>query len=243
LLLATGYLGIVQRREEAASAVLLQLIADAPGKAGEAVILAGEAVVDTWPGGVTADCRRQTIAALTDAIGQDDTVAVQQRLLSGRVLGKLKDTQRPAVLTTEQMPMCYVPEGTFWMGEGDALHPNETGEGYWLGKYPVTQAQYGQFVTAGGYENAAFWAEALAANFWQKGRFKGRWDDDWRDRQVAYGFPFMLPNHPVVGVTWYEATAFCRWLTTQIEGATVVLPSEAEWEKGARGGKMIVSEL
>ncbi|MCP4428267.1 MAG: formylglycine-generating enzyme family protein, partial [Chloroflexi bacterium] len=139
--------------------------------------------------------------------------------------------------------MCYVPEGTFWMGEGDALHPNETGEGYWLGKYPVTQAQYGQFVAAGGYENAAFWAEALAADFWKDGRFKGYFDDDWRDRQVAYGFPFMLPNHPVVGVTWYEATAFCRWLTTQIEGATVALPSEAEWEKGARGGKMIVSEL
>ena len=58
-----------------------------------------------------------------------------------------------------------------------------------------------------------------------------------------YGEPFMLPNHPRVGVSWYEAYAFTRWLTEEARSAgwlskegEIKLPNEAEWEKAARGG-------
>jgi formylglycine-generating enzyme required for sulfatase activity len=46
---------------------------------------------------------------------------------------------------------------------------------------------------------------------------------------------FPDPEHPVVAVSWFDATAFCNWLS-EVEGRRVRLPSEAEWECAARGG-------
>ena len=48
------------------------------------------------------------------------------------------------------------------------------------------------------------------------------------------GGVFDLPNHPAVTVTWYEAHAFCNWLGKKLD-MRIVLPSEAQWEKAARG--------
>ncbi|MFQ6094336.1 MAG: formylglycine-generating enzyme family protein, partial [bacterium] len=144
-------------------------------------------------------------------------------------------------------------------GEGRDQHSNETiTEEYLIGRYPVTNAQFAAFVEAGGYRERRYWTEAEAAGVWRDERVKGRWDDEPRDRPADFGAPFNLPNHPVVGVTWYEALAFCRWLNEQLQVAgyrlqvwpngeletlklqsettpQVRLPTEAEWEKAARG--------
>jgi formylglycine-generating enzyme required for sulfatase activity len=95
--------------------------------------------------------------------------------------------------------------------------------GYWIGKYPVTNAGYRAFVEGEGYQMRAYWTEAGWK--WKGNRMQ---PVHWIDERYNYS------QQPVVGVTWYEAVAYCRWLSERT-GVVVRLPSEAEWEKAARG--------
>ena len=149
------------------------------------------------------------------------------------------------------MPFCLVPGGPFWMGDGKEQHRCEAAPAdYWIGRYPVTNAQYILFVQAGGYSHGSYWPEASQAGYWRPGQFKGRRDELWRNGPMEFPDPFGLPNHPVAGVTWYEALAFTRWLTDYLHdkeliepGWAIRLPSEAEWEKAARGGWLVPAEF
>lgn len=181
----------------------------------------------------------------------------KQRAQVGAELGRLGDP-RAEVMTIEEMPFCYIQAGSFLMGERNDILAGglllvkgknireENLPAFWLGKYPVSNTQFDRFIQARGYENGGYWPEARAAGFWKDGKFKGRYDDEARNRPVQYGEPFGLPNHPVVGVSWYEAAAFARWLDGLAQqqgwiGAEwqVHLPNETQWEKAARGGQRI----
>lgn len=169
-----------------------------------------------------------------------------ERAGAGRVLAGLGDP-RPEVMTVEGMEFCFMPAGPFWMGEGKEQHLcRAVDQDCWIGRYPVTNAQFQAFVAAGGYGEKSYWPEAAEAGFWRDGRFKGNYDSDWRGALVDFGAPFHLGNHPVVGASWYEALAFVRWLTCHLREAGLLgvgwqihLPSEAQWEKAARGGLRI----
>lgn len=176
-----------------------------------------------------------------------------ERAEAGRHLARIGDP-RDAVLTVAALPLCYVPPGPFTMGNddmgmGDDEKPRHTVNlpyGYWIGQFPVTNAQFEQFVAADGYANRDYWREAAQAGWWQNGAVRSWQDGQMRSRPYDYGEPFTLANHPVVGVTWYEMLAFTRWLTDYWrqqgllpQGWSVQLPSEAEWEKAARGGQRI----
>ena len=113
-----------------------------------------------------------------------------------------------------------------------------------LACYPVTNAQYALFMAAEGYNLDAPWWDAAGRTWLTRNdasvpglaswRSRVRKDQPalWRDEQ----FGQERTNHPVVGVTWYEASAFCRWLTHYLnDGGVYRLPSEAEWEYAARG--------
>ncbi len=180
-----------------------------------------------------------------------------ERADAGRMLGVLGDP-RIEVIDPLQIEWCAVPAGPFLMGsdEGDddgednAKPQHKVGipYSYKISRYPVTNAHYQHFVEDGGYTNAAYWPEAIAHRLWEVGRLhiytyhNNEWREEWVDRPADLGEPLTLPNHPIVGVSWYEALAFARWLCTELHEAgtlpkdwTVTLPSEAEWEKAARG--------
>jgi len=88
-------------------------------------------------------------------------------------------------------------------------------EGYRIGRYPVTVAEYQRFIEADGYKDKTFWSS---------GGF-GKWQapDDW-DEQLGH------LNRPVTSVSWFEASAYAAW-------AGCRLPTEAEWDHAARGPK------
>ncbi len=169
-----------------------------------------------------------------------------ERSEAGNLLATLDDP-RKEVMTVEQIKFCYVPEGPFLMGSDPEIdknmYKNEAPRhsvilsSYYISLYPVTQAQYQCFVDDQGYDQSAFWKEAIDDGLWKNGNFQNR------KRAKSYGGNFDLPNHPVVGITWYEARAFTRWLTVKYQELNLLpadkdirLPTEAEWEKASRGG-------
>lgn len=119
----------------------------------------------------------------------------------------------------------YVAEGPFLMGsaprEGIPSHETPQHEihlpAYRIGKYPVTNTEYEQFIQKTG--------RPVTPSM--------RWDG----QRVPAG----LENHPVTGVTWGEALAYCRWLSEQTEMKhKYSLPNEAQWEKACRGGNNFI---
>ncbi len=116
--------------------------------------------------------------------------------------------------------MVYIPASSFLMGnngsEGwsyDDEFPQHSVylSGYWIGKYEVTRGEYRRFMQATGRAAPAYW-EAYQD-----------WSYPYDD---GNGFT-QTDDHPVVGVTWYDAEAYCAWAGGQ-------LPTEAQWEKAAR---------
>ncbi len=111
--------------------------------------------------------------------------------------------------------MISIPAGSFLMGNNGSepySYSNElpqhsvTLSAYSIGKYEVTRGQYRQFMNATGRAAPAYWD---AVQNWGSGSFT------------------QTDNYPVVGVTYYEAEAFCKW-------AGGHLPTEAQWERAAR---------
>lgn len=132
-----------------------------------------------------------------------------------------KRAKKSQELIIGDMEYVYIPRGKFFMGstENDSMayddeKPNTNlniGYGFWISKYEVTNAQFSLFV--------------------DETTFKGLWGiSNWQKKL----------DHPVVNVSWYDAMMFCNWVKEKYfpktkKNSEVRLPTEAEWEKAARG--------
>jgi formylglycine-generating enzyme required for sulfatase activity len=167
------------------------------------------------------------------ARGPDDGAALGQvlRALGVRVLPPepapprvtVPEAVLPAVLERLkpfEPEMVLIPAGEFLMGSDpsvdktarDREQPQHTLylPDYYLARTPLTNAQYAAFVQATGHQQPE------------------RWEGGKPPRGKEY--------HPVVNVSWHDAVAYCDWLA-EVTGRPYGLPSEAEWEKGARGSE------
>jgi iron(II)-dependent oxidoreductase len=134
-----------------------------------------------------------------------------------------------------------VPGGTFQLGatrdepfvfdNEKWTHPVQI-RPFAIARTPVTQAQFAEFVQAGGYGQQRFWgeagwrwrteSEAQQPLYWKR-QTAGRWLRRDFNRWVE-----LEPHRPMLHVNWYEAEAYCRWAGRR-------LPTEAEWEAAAAG--------
>src|SRR4051812_5697808 len=123
------------------------------------------------------------------------------------------DRRRMAVRpksAARRFEVIVVPAGWFWMGsEGhyswESPRHRVFLDVFHISPVPVTRREYQLFLSATHHEEPKGWNDSA----------------------------FNDPDQPVVGVNWFDAIAYCEWLS-EVEHSTFRLPTEAEWEKSCR---------
>ena len=153
--------------------------------------------------------------------------------------------------TEPQQPKSYMPELvlinknlTFTMGCVDSLgficvHRDVTPpfkailSPYYIGKYEVRNDEYNYFVADSGYCDSTLWSEAGWKYIISENRTR---PVDWIEGEEPWiNRPYSnTPDRPINDITWYEAEAYCNWLSRKT-GEHYALPTEAQWERAARG--------
>jgi formylglycine-generating enzyme required for sulfatase activity len=176
-------------------------------------VLAARCILDGHVG-IGQPTRKLVVEALL-AVIENRECALRVRISAGDALGRIGDPRLGE--------LAAIPAGHFIMGSGREQRKVFLPE-FAIGKYPVTNEEYSRFVETDGYHDPSYWTRSG----WEqvgKERSEPRF---WNDPR------FNKPNQPVIGLSWYECVAYCRWLSAQ-SGKIHRLPTEAEWEKAARG--------
>ena len=180
-------------------------------------------------GGDEFVAQREELARALAEVVEGTALPAKDRVRAGVLLGELGDL-RPGVCTLPPVIVGFDKAsfviGNGWKEQSVIIAP------FALARYPITNAQFALFIADDGYNPQSDWWNA-AGKWWllKNGNCEPRY---WSSER----FGTTRPNYPVVGVSWYEASAFCRWLTRhQNDGYVYRLPSEAEWEYAARGAE------
>jgi formylglycine-generating enzyme required for sulfatase activity len=224
--------GVLRQQGEAKIEGLFQAIL---GKLGKQSTLVAQARCAALLGAMMRDLSRmgyqpktpeyertvKAVMGIFDA-GESEKIDLKTRIEAADALGQVGDPR------LDEDNWVTIPAGTFHMG---AQKENEKGRNYdpeaydderpvhevtlrpfRIGRFPVTVQEFGAFISDGGYSKPKHWVEGF-------GKFQE--PENW-EQQKQY------PNRPVVGVSWFEAAAYCSWNNGR-------LPTEAEWERAARG--------
>lgn len=231
--------------------------------------------------------------ALVERLG-DSQADLRARIAAAEVLGKLGDPRwtRHTGSHGDYLlpPFAEIAGGNYIIRYDVSQHTDKpthsiTIEPFEMAIYPITNAEYGLFMEAGGYQNERWW-QTEAARDWLHNRVDNsslyqdiqeslqklsednlkkdpsltseqadifiqlkKASDEEFIKQINEWYPhtprrkqpaqwkdsrFNLPNQPIVGINWYEAKAYCAWLSAQCN-RSVTLPSEIEWEAAAGG--------
>ncbi|WP_156213305.1 SUMF1/EgtB/PvdO family nonheme iron enzyme [Lentzea aerocolonigenes] len=172
--------------------------------------LAHECVLELPDGGGRAG--ELTSAALVHRI--DQTADPDTRTRLGHTLGRLDPRiwARSPVRNLVEVPR------------------SELMDAFQIGRYPVTNTEFAEFVAQDGYTGREWWDQTG----W-------RWIKEQEIRFPRYWLNsrFNLPNQPVTGVSFFEAAAYCRWLTSRHPDRVFRLPSAIEWDWAAHGQHQI----
>lgn len=157
---------------------------------------------------------------------RSEAISFKHRLDAAEALGLAGDSR------LDEDNWITIPAGEFLMGADaddeeaydDAKPRHEVYlDAFRVGRFPVTVQEFATFLDNGGYEKTRWWKDSRGEYFRQTGQ---PWD--WNAQKSRR-------NHPVTGVSWHEAAAYCEWLSDRL-ASRVRLLTEAEWERVACGG-------
>lgn len=159
--------------------------------------------------------------AVVKALPREEEKIKQLISFTTAVTVREKESAPPAESDRFDLYTKVITQGSFNLAETRLAVAIE--DDYEMGVYPVTNSQYKRFLDARGYDADAYWSpegiewkkkeEISTPRYWTE----AKWNK---------------PDYPVVGVSWYEANAYCRWLSAR-EKQRYCLPTEAQWEKAA----------
>jgi formylglycine-generating enzyme required for sulfatase activity len=223
ILLQAGYLsGQGKRRVSELIAAIMNADPKTEPEPHHHLLLAAECLFDVGSARVEGDLlgqARQRLQKYADApLKKGEKAALLAKLAAMNALARIESGKITSQLWKQpwgEPEWVTIPAGEFWMGADDISEDEKpvhklTLPEYQIARVPVTNAQYAIYVQD---------AKANPPEYWRGGNV-----------------PKGLENHPVVNVSWYDALAYCKWLGEKID-KPVGLPSEAEWEKAARGSQ------
>ncbi len=132
--------------------------------------------------------------------------------------------------TSDADHLIFVKGGSF-----DYLPGRHSVADFYIARYPVTNREFRTFVNAQGYSTERYWKDSWS---WMRANVPAQAPTYFGDRLRS---ELNNPDAPVVGLSWYEAEAFCRWKTetldldVQRDGWEIRLPFESEWLVAVRG--------